>query len=214
MDGTAQVVANTVTVDISPQKAGISDSGVAITNGGKRVGRPPKYTNCLDLLADIDDYFDTCDEGKLVKGRDKSGREYEEQRAIPYTVGALAIHLGLYGQSWQEELSSRSSDFSDCLKYARGRIESQREVSLLDGSTNVIGSIFWLKARAGWRDTPEVKDSGGIQVIINEAMFSQAKLVGASAPTAIEQANTMTIDIPAQVHTDVHTTPSHAHDDE
>jgi hypothetical protein len=196
-----------VTVPINPHAASISDNGVTLGAHGKRKGRPPKYNNCLDLAWAIEDYFEQCDDGKIVVCRDKQGREYTEQRPIPYTVGGLALHLGMYGQSWQEELGSASSEFSDCLKYARHRIESQRETGLLDGSSNVIGSIFWLKARAGWRDTPEVKDSGGINVVIDGNLFSQAKLAGASATPEVEaQRTTISIDMDTLPHTNPHIT--------
>lgn len=168
---------------------------------GLRRGRPPKYNNCLDLLADIDDYFDTCDAGRLVYIKDKKGVETAEHRPIPYTVAGLQVHLELYGQSWQEELERRSSDFSDCMKYARGRIESQREVGLLDGSSNTIGSIFWLKARAGWRDQPEQAQSGGITVVIEGG--STVKLVSGQAEQEAIDVDYQTVSV-ALPHTNPH----------
>lgn len=185
---------DSLTVTVNPQAAAVSESGNTLGSQGKRIGRPPKYNNCLDLLADIDDYFDTCDAGRMVTIRDKRGQEHTEHKPIPYTVGALGLHLELYSDRWTEELGARGEDFSRCLKYARNRIESQREVGLLDGSSNVIGSIFWLKARAGWRDTPEVADSRGITVVLNGEMFAAPKLVGEGS-TALRGSVPLTLDV-------------------
>lgn len=185
---------DSLTVTVNPHAAAVSESGATLTSHGKRKGRPPKYNNCLDLLADIDDYFDTCDAGRMVTIRDKRGQEHAEHKPIPYTVGALGLHLEMYSGNWAEELGSASEDFSRCLKYARNRIESQREVGLLDGSSNVIGSIFWLKARAGWRDTPEVADSRGITVVLNGDMFAAPKLVGEGS-TALRSSVPLTLDV-------------------
>lgn len=184
-----------LTIDTNPHKAGVSETGVTTTSNGKRKGRPPRYNNCLDLLADIDDYFDTCDAGRIVTVKDKHGHEKTEHKPIPYTVGALGLHLEMYSGNWADELGSASEDFSRCLKYARHRIESQREVGLLDGSSNTIGSIFWLKARAGWRDQPEQADSRGVTVVIDGNLFGQAKLVGESSAAPLPGSSPLTIDI-------------------
>lgn len=186
---------------VNPHKAGTSAHGVTLTSNGKRKGRPPKYNNCLDLLADIDDYFDTCDAGRPVYIKDKRGNETAEHRPIPYTIAGLQLHLEMYSDNAVEELSARSEDFSRCVKYARGRIHSQREVGLLDGSSNTIGSIFWLKARAGWRDQPEQAQSGGITVVIEGG--STVKLVSGQAEQKAIDVDYQTVSV-ALPHTNPH----------
>jgi hypothetical protein len=154
------------------------------TGGGIRQGRPPKYNNCLDLAWGIESYFDYCDEGETVTKIDKQGKPYELHRQIPYTFIGMAVHLGMDRDNLAD-YSSRSKDFYRVLKNAVARIENQRGLGLLTGDSNTIGSIFYLKAMHGWRDTPEQAQSSGITVIIEG---------GGSVKLASGQAQTEAID--------------------
>ena len=121
-------------------------------------GRPPKYTNPADMQIEIDKYFADCDKGEVIEKFNKHGDPVSITRQIPYTVIGLTLALGFCSrQSFFDyiERDNGNNDFSDTIKRAKGRIEQQRNLMLLDGR-NPVGSIFDLKNNFNWVDRTEI----------------------------------------------------------
>lgn len=110
-------------------------------------GRPPKYKTARQLQAVIDDFFEDC----------------EDKRIIP-TVTGLTLALGF--SSRQTLLNYKEKpEFLDTIKKAKLRVEHALETNLLI-SKNPGGTIFNLKNNFGWKDKSEKemygKDGGPI----------------------------------------------------
>lgn len=108
------------------------------------MGRPRKYTK-KKLQERIDQYF------------------VEEKR--PGVCG-LAVYLDVHRDTLRE-WRTENGPFSAPIKKALDRIQAVHE-SRLQGA-QCSGSIFWLKAQAGWKEQQEVKveHEGSVSLNIN-----------------------------------------------
>lgn len=111
-----------------------------------RVGRPPLFSCCMDLAAAADLYFEDCDE-----------------RGAPYTMSGCSYACGFNDRRMLNEYGKRD-EFADAVARIRARIEAQRSEALLTGASNVVGSIFYLKANHDWQDKQQVELSGAIGI--------------------------------------------------
>jgi hypothetical protein len=73
----------------------------------------------------------------------------------------IAIHVGIDAQTLQDHFGEELD---------RGSIEATAKVaqSLFNMATqgnNVAAAIFWMKARAGWREKQDVQHSGNVGII-------------------------------------------------
>lgn len=142
------------------------------------VGRPPKFSNVLELQKLIDEYFAWCEphpeivtewvrpKKKIIekkKGKDVEIEvtDYDEPMytheierltlGVPYTINGLALFL----DTTRETLNQYEDkpEFTDTIKRAKTKIENQLELSLY--GNNVTGIIFNLKNNYGWKDKTE-----------------------------------------------------------
>lgn len=117
-------------------------------------GRPPTYTDPIEMQKKIDEYF----RGGMTKKTmyTKDGDPYEVP--IP-TITGLVLYLGFDGrQSFYDY--EKKPEFSYTIKKARSFIEKEYEQILI--TTGSSGAIFALK-NFGWHDKTEVEMSGAIK---------------------------------------------------
>lgn len=152
--------------------------GVSNSEGGKKDkhagGRPLKFKSVKDLEKKIKEYFDSCYETVTVAvkvGEKKKGnkdldkniyKEVEKLRILkPITITGLALALDTSRQTLiNYEIRP---EFFDTIKRAKLVCENFAEEYLYDGK-NVTGAIFNLKNNYDWKESQEVKHSGGISL--------------------------------------------------
>jgi len=110
-------------------------------------GRPPKYTDPVEMQKGVDEYFDGG--GETVELFFK-GQPYPVRR---FTLSGLAYHLGYVNRQSLYD-NEKNDKFSDIIKAARLRIERQYEA--LATTMGGAGPIFILK-NMGWKDESTVK---------------------------------------------------------
>jgi hypothetical protein len=118
---------------------------------GNEGGRPPFFTDPLEMESKINEYFNNCSDKKdIVVGLGTIEIE------IP-TICGLAYFLGF--ESRQSLFAyEQKEEFSYLIKRARLRIEMRYEQNL--SSNNVTGSIFALK-NMNWHDKTEIDHTTG-----------------------------------------------------
>jgi hypothetical protein len=105
------------------------------------------YSDPEELQKLIDDYFANC-----------------EERGKPYTMGGLALHLGMDRNTLLAY--SKRDQFASTIKAARDTVNAYLEERLLAGGGNVAGPIFALKNNAGWVDRQEVREENDTRLTI------------------------------------------------
>ena len=113
----------------------------------KKVGRPRKYETPEQMQPMIDKYFKYCDTNEK-----------------PFTVAGLASYLGFASRTAPWEYSHDYPEFSNTIKKAMLKIETQRSEMLLDGK-NPAGKIFDLVNNFGWENPQKIKHSADIDNI-------------------------------------------------
>lgn len=103
-------------------------------------GRPLKFTSVEEMQAQIEAYFEECDERKM-----------------PYTVSGLARALNTNRMTLHNY--GKKEEFSDVIEDAKARIEQSLEENMLLGRYNAATAIFNLKNNYGWRDQTEIKNT-------------------------------------------------------
>ncbi len=105
-------------------------------------GRPPKYETPEQMQIDIDAYFKSCnaENPPLISG-------------LAYALDMTTECLRNYGIG---------DEFSATVKRAKQRVEIAVEKNL--HAPSCVGSIFWLKNNAGWKDKTETEHSGQIDL--------------------------------------------------
>ena len=109
------------------------------------VGRPPKYTNPDEMQADINKYFEECEE----KGK-------------PKTVMGLVLALNMKSRSTLCDYE-RDGEFADTVKTAKAIVVDEVEQRLLSGG-NAGGAIFWLKNNGDYVDKKEIDLDAKVKV--------------------------------------------------
>lgn len=114
------------------------------------VGRPPMYTDPLEIERLVQEYFEKGVKMRTVILGPPNAR-YEIQVPVP-TITGLAIYLGFESrQSFYEY--EQKPEFTYTIKKARLFIENEYEEMLQTGNT--AGAIFALK-NFGWTDKQEI----------------------------------------------------------
>lgn len=121
------------------------------------IGRPPKYSNCMDMEAMCQLYFEDADE-----------------KGWPYNITDLAVFLGYCDRHAISEIESRGNHLSAVLKKARSTIEGQRVRGMIDGKSQVVGSIFYLKNAHGYVDKQEVVEDRTVRVVFDAPWLASA----------------------------------------
>lgn len=120
----------------------------------KPEGRPPLYSNPIDLQTKIEEYFTIGVKLKTIIVGPKTNR-YEVTIPVP-TITGLVLYLGFNSRSSFYAYEDKP-DFMDTIKKARTRIEQEYEEQLQCGLGS--GAIFALK-NFGWKDEHTVKNEG------------------------------------------------------
>jgi hypothetical protein len=105
------------------------------------------YSDPDELQKLIDDYFANC-----------------EERGKPYTMGGLALHLGMDRNTLLAY--SKRDQFASTIKAARDTVNAYLEERLLAAGGNVAGPIFALKNNAGWVDKQEIREESDTRLTI------------------------------------------------
>lgn len=175
----------------------ISPIGAASPN----IGRPSLYSNCMDLDAAIEEYFESLGEGERREVYDKKSQTFRETIARnPPTIAGLALHLGYADRHAISELEDRESSqrngFAAVLKRARSRIEQYVTQGMLSGDLNTVGCIFYAKNVFGMKDQQEQVHNTGIQVIISPGIVPAVESrVESASITSAQPASMLTIDV-------------------
>jgi hypothetical protein len=111
----------------------------ALNNEG---GKPPVFTNPIELEKKIQDYFSEC------KKKRKS-----------LTICGLTLYLGFKNRQSLSDYEKKE-EFSDIIKKARLTVEENYELKL--SGKCVAGAIFALK-NMGWTDKQEIEHGGKIE---------------------------------------------------
>lgn len=129
----------------------------AVGNNG---GRPRLYKSVEEMVAVIDEYFESLEPKK---------NEETGVVSIGYpTVTGLALYLGFCNKDSIYDYRDRK-EFSGPIKRALLKVEMHYETSL--NYKNPAGSIFALK-NMGWKDRHEVDQTGDIKITVNENLIS------------------------------------------
>ena len=122
---------------------------------GNEGGRPPYYTDPIELQNKVDEYFNDCPDRKTIT-TDKG-----TVSQLILTISGLAYYLGFESrQSFYEY--EKNIVFSYIIKRARLRIEMNYEQNL--HFNNATGSIFALK-NMDWSDKSEVDHNVNFPVL-------------------------------------------------
>lgn len=119
--------------------------GATMEENSKGVGRPPKWNTPEELQAEIDKYFERC-----------------EQTKEPLTITGLALALDTYRDVLMDY--QNKDEFSNTVKRAKQRIEHAYEKRLIENGR--AGDIFALK-NFGWTDKQEITADVSSDVNIN-----------------------------------------------
>lgn len=111
---------------------------------GDKGGRPPLYTDPVELDKKVTDYFKTADEN-----------------GDTYRITALALHLGMCSKNTLYEYAKKPG-FQDSLKMAFMRIEDSYVGRALT-KDKVTGEIFLLKCSYGYKESSEIDLNHGGQ---------------------------------------------------
>jgi hypothetical protein len=124
---------------------------------GNEGGRPPLYSDPLEMESKVNEYFNNCPYIKTIVAGNGS-------MDIPvFTICGLAYFLGFESrQSFYDY--EKQIEFTYIIKRARLRIEMNYEQNLQ--FNNATGSIFALK-NMDWHDKSEQVHSGGITLIFD-----------------------------------------------
>ena len=98
------------------------------------VGRPPLWTDPAQLEADIQAYFDECEEGREVTELTKRGEVVTYTKQRPPTLEGLADNLGTTGSTLRRY--AKRDEFYPIISRARNRIYRSWIERGIDGSYN------------------------------------------------------------------------------
>ena len=131
------------------------------------MARPKKFDNVEELQLLIEEYFAYCDsQTKTVLT--KKGELVVIPHPKPYTVQGLAVYLDC---TMETLLQYQKQDaFSETIKKAKTKIETNKVEGMISGDWNATGVIFDLKNNHDWKDKTEVDNNlkGNISLHFNE----------------------------------------------
>jgi len=119
-----------------------------LSKNGKRIGRPPKYCNCLDFAAMVEMYFEECLEGREFETATKRGEIYKIKRPVPPNIYGLAVFMGFDKPDTFLEYEKKTA-FSGIATRARSRIA---EINLQLAQLGIITERLTEKYMARWHD--------------------------------------------------------------
>lgn len=120
----------------------------------ERVGRPPTWSDPLELQTAIDAYFELCDD---------ANRSNNRNAWRPYTVEGLCEVLGCCRDTLHK-YETEHPEFSDAIRAAKLKIARHKVERGLSGAYNAQVAMFDLKNNHGYRDKVEHEIGGEIAV--------------------------------------------------
>ena len=123
------------------------------------MARPKKFDNVEELQLLIEEYFAYCDsQTKTVLT--KKGELVVIPHPKPYTVQGLAVYLDC---TMETLLQYQKQDaFSETIKKAKTKIETNKVEGMISGDWNATGVIFDLKNNHDWKDKTESETTHNI----------------------------------------------------
>lgn len=136
-------------------------------------GRPATYETPEELQQAVDSYFEylkgeyiDVKETQVIDGKEVDTIRREWTRFPENaTITGLVLHLGFVHRQSLTDYEKRNDEFSDIIKKARTRVESDYEKQLYKSTPT--GAIFALK-NMGWKDKQETEHSGTMGITWNE----------------------------------------------
>jgi len=138
-------------------------------------GRPPLYDDPVAMQKRIDEYFRYCD-NRTADKTDDDGKTVTYPNPEAYTMAGLCHWLGFDDRQRLEEYQKKKA-FTVIVKRARMKVQSFWEGRLADRAP--VGSIFWLKNHAGYRDQTEHNVTGSFSLTMTQR---EAKMIGLPLP--------------------------------
>ena len=126
-----------------------------------RIGRPPKYCNCMDLQAMCELYFETCEEGRIIEKFTVKSGVVTYTELIPPSKPGLAYFLGYQDRHSISDIINRNDNkegFAPVLKRAIAYIEAEKLAGAQTGRLNPIAVIFDLKNNHDYKDVQTVEN--------------------------------------------------------
>lgn len=108
----------------------------------RKVGKPRKYKDVVQLQKVIDEYFVQCDTDKE-----------------PYTITGLALALDINRSTLLRYETEFEEEYRNTIKKAKTRVENNIEKNALMGKYNPTIAIFNLKNNFGWKDKQEIEQN-------------------------------------------------------
>jgi hypothetical protein len=123
----------------------------AVGNNG---GRPPLYSDPIELQKKVDEYFEGL-KGEFHYKEDDEGEKIKVWDVYPEnaTITGLILYIGFESRSTFYEYEKKV-EFSNIIKRASLRVENEYEKALRNDK-QATGSIFALK-NMGWSDKSEI----------------------------------------------------------
>jgi len=162
-----------------------------MTKEKNKGGRPLKFKNPAELEDKIKEYFDRCDEWKMVT-KIQNGVKLSMNTPFPYTVEGLCVYLDidrktLLAYQWEREWSpNNDTEFLHTVNKAKEKILQNLKERALMWENNAAVSIFNLKNNYGYKDQNQTELSWPegtnpfwevkINIIDNKTAKSQADL--------------------------------------
>ena len=142
-------------------------------------GRPLKFKTPKELKTKVKDYFQRCDDWKIIK-KISWWEVVSMNVPIPYTVEGLCVYLDIdrktllnyqWEREWQKELDS---EFVHTVKNAKQKILSNMQERALLWESNPAVSIFNLKNNYWFKDQTHVESNNTHQVAQVNFEFKEA----------------------------------------
>jgi len=128
-----------------------------------RGGRPMKYTDPVKLQADIDAYFNRCDQNTIKRQYAHSKGITVVETPTPYTMAGLAAALDVHRDTLNEY--SRNEVFSDIIMRARDRVHQQNITLALTGCHDSRIAALNLASNYGYSTKSEITGKDGSPLV-------------------------------------------------
>ena len=148
-------------------------------------GKPPLYTSPVTLQEQIDDYFTTCDKGRLKEVVTKKGDVITVTEQIPYTVAGLAYHLGFASTQSLFDYSNRnenSEQYASIIARAKLKIQAQRWDGGLTGSQDAKIVQFDLMCNHGHNPAQVLEINQNVTLSVDQLTQQARSLLAQASP--------------------------------
>lgn len=130
----------------------IQESITSMTSSTQSVGRPLLFKSPKELQEKIDEYFADCDNTIIKTILDKN-KNIIATVTKPYTVTGMAYFLNTCRETLVDY--GEKEEFSDTIKRAKMKIQTDYEERALTMTSHPIFSMFTLANNFGWKNKSE-----------------------------------------------------------